>query len=306
MSLRRWSFPCPLSGARYCFIFWQMGTPATPAIAQPPTVLSSRWCWPSSTSIMTDIVFVQSAWADGGVTIPSLAALLSTVFIILPFCRQRGPVNALPGHAHGRGSHPGRVPHQYVWFHEGSHQAAIVFAWVVSFMNVSTSWSCWIRASLHGWSWCQAPWADHDEAARWLKVASLSGVLLEDIPQLALQVYLLLNTKPSTVTVVAVSSSSIMLVHGLMERVVMWVVRTLSPAGKVVPEFAKPYGDYQLFERLEIRVPPGVRVPFPHVVRVSWRAPRSCTSPTPKTRTVMAVAQRSASATTQGPCLGDR
>ena len=191
---------------------------------------------------MTDIVFVQAAWSDGGVTIPSLVAVLATVFIVAPFVvnvvlSTRFLVKQIAQAATER-------PHEYAWFHDGSHQTAIVFAWVVSFMNVDIF--ALLDSRVFGWSWCQAPWVDRDGAERWLRVALLCGVFLEDIPQLVLQVYLLLNTKPSTVTVIAVSASSLMLVHGLMERVVMWVVRTLSPAGKVVPEFAKPYGDYQL------------------------------------------------------------
>jgi len=81
-------------------------------------------------------------------------------------------------------------------------------------------------------------------APRWLKVASLVTVLLEDIPQVTIQNYLIAYGTGSSVSVVAATSSMIMLLHAILERTAIGLVQRYAPVKRLCSEIGdSPRGD---------------------------------------------------------------
>jgi len=190
--------------------------------------------------LMTDAIFVYAAWVDGGRTVPWAVAVASTVFLAVPFLLNIVLSTSFLSQQLAKTAMRG--PEAYAWFSSASHEAGVALAWVLSLSNIDVLQV--LSSGIFRWSWCQAPWSDDTAAARWLKVASLVTVLLEDIPQVTIQIYLIAYGTGSSVSVVAATSSMIMQLHAILERTAIGLVQRYAPATRLYSEIGDgPRGD---------------------------------------------------------------
>jgi len=168
---------------------------------------------------VSNILFVVTLWQSHEPFTPNLVPLLATVFMVVPFLANI-TLSSIFIMRQVRLVHEDD-PEGYKWFRDQSNESAVAMAWVFGFLNVEALGI--LDSHAFGVRSFAAPWVNREAAAYYIKMASMAGILFEDVPQLLLQAYVTFSEPLNTYVLLAVMASSLSIMYSVVERVfVTW------------------------------------------------------------------------------------
>ena len=214
----------------------------------------------------TTLAFVVESFTKEAYHLPAFVAWVSLAFLLLPmilnilcsvifmYGRYRKLTRAAIENPEGA---------EMGWFlFPTSKITAVTFVWVLSWVDVELL--ALYQSSIFRLRIFEAPWIDDSEALNWLTRYGWIAIVVQDLPQLALQVYLYTYEVPTTLAILTTITSSIMIIFPVLEAGMLYTARQFASEGQgVTPDMYAEFVNVDEDPNLAESAPNGAPAPRP-------------------------------------------